>query len=72
MSRQAAENGLTVGMHELYVADSEDVRKVRGDEQKLGRIVSVHPGFVQVRGGQVRAFHTPIPAPVWLPLGPSH
>jgi len=43
---KAAENGLMVHMHQLYVVQDQGTQGIRG-EKVLHRIVSCHPGFVQ-------------------------
>lgn len=52
---KAAENGLMVALHQLYVCDSELSKKIRG-ENKLHRVGSVHPGFVQTGLGKETGF----------------
>ena len=42
---KAAENGIMVGLHQLYVDDNAMGKNLRGD-RFLNRVVSVHPGFV--------------------------
>jgi len=42
---KAAENGIMVGLHQLYVDDNQMAKNLRGD-RKLSRVASVHPGFV--------------------------
>lgn len=43
---KAAMNGLMVNLNQMYGTDSAQAKMLRGDE-RLGRIVSVHPGIVQ-------------------------
>ena len=45
---KAAENGIMVGLHQMYVEDTERTREVRGGDSSkyLNRVVSLHPGFV--------------------------
>lgn len=48
---KAAENALTVLMHSNYVVDSDESFKVRKPEEKLHRVVALHPGFVNTTLG---------------------
>jgi len=43
---KAAMNGLMVNLNQMYGAESAQAKMLRG-EDRLGRIVSVHPGIVQ-------------------------
>jgi len=43
---KAAMNGLMVNLNQMYGSDSAQAKMLRGDD-RLGRIVSVHPGIVQ-------------------------
>jgi len=52
---KAGENGLMVALDQLYVKDSEEAKKIRGDN-KLHRVVSVHPGIVSTGLGRETLF----------------
>jgi NAD(P)-dependent dehydrogenase (short-subunit alcohol dehydrogenase family) len=57
---KAAENGLMVGLHQLYVDKNEMAVNIRGgnDSNKyLNRVVSVHPGFVATGLGRETWFN---------------
>jgi NAD(P)-dependent dehydrogenase (short-subunit alcohol dehydrogenase family) len=43
---KAAMNGLMVNLNQMYGSDSAQAKMLRG-EDRLGRVVSVHPGIVQ-------------------------
>lgn len=43
---KAADNALAVAVHSNYVVENEATLKVRKPEERLHRVVSMHPGFV--------------------------